>query len=264
VGNLFFQGSFVVQPFGTNGPLWSLAFEFWFYMLYPAVLWLTTRFGPASLLVVPALSAIISIGVLPGDQPAPGGGLERTPGGWWIAETFVYWIVWTTGAAIAEVYVGRFRVRAFWFVGSIALVVIARALTPPASPTWIGGWMLNDLLWSAIFAIVLAFALVARPIRLSQRLHGIACRAGDISYSLYLVHIPVIAFVSACWLAAGMSIPTGLELAIPVAVLAFCAAIVMWNVAERPFQRPREERHTIGANTPSELIARGTKGSFSA
>lgn len=35
VGNVLFLQGIVTLPFGTNIPLWSLSFEFWFYALFP-------------------------------------------------------------------------------------------------------------------------------------------------------------------------------------------------------------------------------------
>jgi peptidoglycan/LPS O-acetylase OafA/YrhL len=207
------------------------------------------------------MTALAAYFLLPSDQPAPGGGLGLTPGGWWIAETFLYWIVWTVGAAIAEAYVGRVRVGAPWYFAFIAVVALTRWVTPAASATWVGGWMLNDLEWSAMFAIVLSIWLIARPVRLPPPVMHVSARAGDISYSLYLVHVPVIAFVSACWFAAGEPIPVGLELALPTAVLASCVAVLIWYVAERPFQRSRLGTFTIGARPGSTVAALSTKGS---
>lgn len=37
LGNAAFLQSLVVTPFGSNGPLWSLAYEFWFYVWFPAI-----------------------------------------------------------------------------------------------------------------------------------------------------------------------------------------------------------------------------------
>jgi peptidoglycan/LPS O-acetylase OafA/YrhL len=36
LGNLFFLQSFVSPVFGSNGPLWSLSYEFWYYIVFPA------------------------------------------------------------------------------------------------------------------------------------------------------------------------------------------------------------------------------------
>ena len=42
-GGLLFQSSLASPSFGTNGPLWSLSFEFWFYALYPVLLVVSGR-----------------------------------------------------------------------------------------------------------------------------------------------------------------------------------------------------------------------------
>src|ERR1700691_4713875 len=38
LGNMFFLQTIVVPTFGSNGPLWSLANEFWYYILFPLAL----------------------------------------------------------------------------------------------------------------------------------------------------------------------------------------------------------------------------------
>jgi len=38
IGNAFFLQTITVPTFGTNGTLWSLANEFWYYLLWPAIL----------------------------------------------------------------------------------------------------------------------------------------------------------------------------------------------------------------------------------
>lgn len=37
MGNLFFLQEILVQTYGTNHPLWSLSFEFWYYMIFPLI-----------------------------------------------------------------------------------------------------------------------------------------------------------------------------------------------------------------------------------
>lgn len=38
VGNLFYLQGFATTSFGTNDPLWSLSYEFWYYLLFPSIL----------------------------------------------------------------------------------------------------------------------------------------------------------------------------------------------------------------------------------
>ena len=35
LGNLAFLQDFFARPYGSNGPLWSLSYEFWFYLVFP-------------------------------------------------------------------------------------------------------------------------------------------------------------------------------------------------------------------------------------
>ncbi len=37
LGNASFLQTILVQPLGSNDPLWSLAFEFWYYVLFPCL-----------------------------------------------------------------------------------------------------------------------------------------------------------------------------------------------------------------------------------
>ena len=43
MGNLFFLQTIFVPPFGSNAPLWSLSFEFWYYLLFPLCLFALSR-----------------------------------------------------------------------------------------------------------------------------------------------------------------------------------------------------------------------------
>lgn len=37
-GNAFFLQTLIVNVFGDNGPLWSLSYEFWYYILFPLII----------------------------------------------------------------------------------------------------------------------------------------------------------------------------------------------------------------------------------
>ena len=52
------------EPFGTNGPLWTLAFEFWFYVLFAAFMALLHAFRTRNIAVGAVLVAVIVAGTL--------------------------------------------------------------------------------------------------------------------------------------------------------------------------------------------------------
>ena len=65
LGNLVFLQKLVVPTFGSNGPLWSLAFEFWYYIWFPSLLLLLTRRRFSIGLLSLALGAL-SLGLVEG------------------------------------------------------------------------------------------------------------------------------------------------------------------------------------------------------
>jgi peptidoglycan/LPS O-acetylase OafA/YrhL len=48
LGNVFFLERITCPPFGSDAPLWSLSFEFWYYLLFPLVVLACAASQPAS------------------------------------------------------------------------------------------------------------------------------------------------------------------------------------------------------------------------
>jgi peptidoglycan/LPS O-acetylase OafA/YrhL len=239
VGNLLLQPSFAVPAFGTNGPLWSLAFEFWFYALYPLLLLLTVRFGTRR-----TMGIVLAISVV--------GFLSHDACPWipiWILQVCTYWIVWAVGAWIAEAYVARVDLPGFRWMAVAALAGLpALAIIAPRDGQ---STTASDLCWSAAVAILLAYLILSPPSRFRSRIEGAAYRLaplGDASYSLYVVHFPWLALLSAWWLSAHARLPLGIELVVPGAISALLLALCCWYLVERHFvsapttARPRPSR----------------------
>jgi len=80
LGNALFLQTIVVPSFGSNSPLWSLANEFWYYMLFPLIL---VPFCQSRLSVrLACLGTAVAIGIL----------LPRT--------ILLYFLIWLLGAAM--------------------------------------------------------------------------------------------------------------------------------------------------------------------
>jgi len=61
LGNALFLQGILTPTFGSNGPLWSLSFEFWYYVLFPLMVlafparkvgWSTILYGTGAIFVV--------------------------------------------------------------------------------------------------------------------------------------------------------------------------------------------------------------------
>ena len=57
-GSLFFLQGIYTKPYGSDGPLWSLSYEFWFYILFPLIALLAKRRSRRLLLDVALLIAV--------------------------------------------------------------------------------------------------------------------------------------------------------------------------------------------------------------
>jgi len=64
--NAFFLQNIVGPPFGSNGPLWSLAYEWWYYILFPGILLVVFRKSLTGLIAGAALTLLLLF-VLPSD-----------------------------------------------------------------------------------------------------------------------------------------------------------------------------------------------------
>jgi peptidoglycan/LPS O-acetylase OafA/YrhL len=208
---------FIMDPvFGSDGPLWSLGYEGYFYLLYPAALALARRSWRAA---TAALAALSVIGFLPG---WPGALL-------WLRGICQLMIVWWLGALLADRWAGRFRVRyaaVAWLTAALAVI-----------PIWRWDPVVRDVVIGFGFTGLIAAGLAA-----TERGRGPAARAvaglgrlaplGAMSYTLYVVHFPILAFMSGLlmkrsggplpehfgWAAAGVAVATGVAYLLHLAV----------------------------------------------
>ncbi|HTP26786.1 MAG TPA: acyltransferase family protein, partial [Anaeromyxobacteraceae bacterium] len=177
IGNLFFLMTAYVPVWGTNGPLWSLKFEWWFYVLYP-LLRLCARRSPWPVAI--ALWAAFAL--------TPFGSLWPLALVRQIASAYA---VWWLGALLAERLAGRVTFN--WFhAGTLAGLLL------PLAAAHADGTRADALWGLAFFGLLsIAFGLKARGWRLAA--FEATRWLGALSYTLYVVHFPILVLLSG-WL----------------------------------------------------------------
>ena len=230
VGNMLFQGGLSSPVFGSNVPLWSLAYEFWFYALYPVLLLLSRRFGSARTLAI--VAAVSVLAALPSRFPIP-----VVP--WWTTDVLAHWVTWVAGAAIAEMYARRERLAGRrWALWSGGLAIGAAMLANPGPQGNI-----TNLGWGLALAGLLAGTMLGSPsTTIGRVLESMARRLaplGAISYSLYALHFPLLVLVLAWWQSTHVSPPVGPGLMIGGSLGAMAFAACVWHLFERHFVSPR-------------------------
>jgi peptidoglycan/LPS O-acetylase OafA/YrhL len=178
-----------VSTFGSNGPLWSLAFEFWYYMAFPLLVLLLVKSGS--------------------NRSANGDPRARVSR--WLLRAacivgLVVW-VWFVGTEIALMAIP-------WLVG-----VLIRYLPPfPARRPWarylaigaslalvggglvlgkIHGSLTMDLALGFVVGLLIWVTLQCATAPLPKSYIWLAQRSARSSYTLYLIHMPVLILLKA-------------------------------------------------------------------
>ncbi|MFE1923724.1 acyltransferase family protein [Streptomyces asoensis] len=217
-----------------NGAFWSIAVEAELYVVFPLLLLVRRRLNAVALVVGVTLLVVVGGLLAAGSNPVEGDNL-LTPH---LAPVFV------AGMVGAGVVVAADRVRRLpwaWFALLAALPVLALIVLRG------GVWTVHHYFWidlaiAPAMTMLIAAVATGRPALLVRLLTARPVRSlGDFSYSLYLIHLPivmaVIRRVAPHFVSPGL--PTfvfTLAVALPVSVL---AARTFSRLFELPFKRNR-------------------------
>ncbi len=224
-GNLLFLQTILCATFGSNGPLWSLANEFWYYVLFPVALgaglaWAARRIGLAMALTIFAVLLGIFLGV----------------------DKLIGFLIWLAGCALLLFYskvrmLSRLPALAALFLFSALLVGILYA----SRTVWKDPG-LNDLAVGFAFTLFLFAVLQTATGEATPGYSVIAREFAGFSYSLYVLHFPLLLFLRA-WIVPPQRwqpTPAHLLLAAGVAILCLFFAWAVSLVTERKTSEARK------------------------
>lgn len=173
-GNLFFLQSVASPVFGSNGPLWSLSFEFWYYILFPALILAATSWLGIRHRILYVSGALLLL--------------------WFVGPVIsLYFLIWLAGAGV-----GRLR-RISWLQAPrrLPIAVAFGGLIFAAALAWNRlkpGWPETkaDFFIGACFALWLFLLVHGRREDFSASYGRIAKTLSGFSYTLYLLHFPAL------------------------------------------------------------------------
>jgi peptidoglycan/LPS O-acetylase OafA/YrhL len=174
LGNLFFLQSVTSPVFGSNGPLWSLSYEFWYYILFPVLI-----LAAASWVHVRSRCLYVGMTLLLA---------------WFIGpQISIYFLIWLMGALIGRLPHTSWpeSPRVMALVSMLAGLPFAMALAwnrvhPLVSE--IG----SDFMIGACFALWLYVLIQGSRVDVSPAYSKTARTLAGFSYTLYLTHFPVL------------------------------------------------------------------------
>ncbi len=220
LGNLGFLQTLAVPVYGSNGPLWSLAYEFWYYVLFPLVAFVVFQVFKArsqsrahfGLRYVYFLLLVVL--------------------GWWLPAGLLFsGLIWLLGVAV-------WLLAAMPRVAAVAgnrlyciLLGITLLGTVAASKT--GSFLGSDM------AVGFAFAGWVLSLRGPWSHTGwwsrLSSGLSEISYTLYVVHFPILFFIATVVLNGQQFAPDGprLTLFASLACLLTAVSAGLWWLFER-------------------------------
>ena len=208
-GNLAFVQTVYTPVWGTNGALWSLMYEWWFYILYIPVCWL---FRKNKILTSIFLLIIWIFNVEFGSSPLL------------LQMVLNYFIAWYMGMLLADFL----RYKSVNIVTLIAYLVAIFSISIFRYYNGIG----KDMAFAVAIVILLYIILTTNKFNYLS----IFQKLGGFSYTLYVVHLPLICLLSGYVMHInGGKLPIHAGYIICGIIIAIPFAWMLHYIAERPF-----------------------------
>lgn len=173
LGNLLFLQTILVPAFGSNGPMWSLANELWYYVLFPCA-FLALRKGTSAGARI--LNAVVFFACA-----------------WFVGRgILLLFPLWLLGTLLAVIPTQRSRA----WIRTLAAVLYFPLLFLLAKTRLVQGVASDYILGAATFVFLwlLLGARSAAPVNVGIHLVRVGAR---FSYTLYLVHVPFLVLLTA-------------------------------------------------------------------
>ncbi len=178
IGNLLFLMNSYTSIFGSNGPLWSLKFEWWFYMIYPLFFYFTKRSWILATIIMVMLFFLSFFFVWPT----------------WLFlldDVFTAMLSWWLGCLLADIYTGRIKLGFAYTSPFVLLLLILPVID--INPGF------SDLYWAIGFSGLISSLFLLKNENILVVLITKLKWLGDMSYTLYVIHFPILVFISG-WL----------------------------------------------------------------
>ncbi|PPD49802.1 MAG: acyltransferase [Methylobacter sp.] len=190
LGNIFMLQDFsigkpnvIVDPYMGNGPLWSLSYEWWFYMMYYP---LVSRFSLSKNNIIIGIVSIIGVATytyIPNQ----------------LSRFMMYFSIWWIGVFFADAYMKNIiTIKTYAYPFALLFLctfgLILNAIIHKSSITSVGIYPILEIrhFSAAIFTLVISLIWYRLNWVLFDKFFSVFKHISPFSYALYIAHVPII------------------------------------------------------------------------
>ncbi|HEX2917399.1 MAG TPA: acyltransferase, partial [Edaphobacter sp.] len=191
LGNIAFLQTVFVPTFGSNGSLWSLANEFWYYLLFP-LLWLATTHNSAT--PVSALRRITYLCLFLGMA-------------WFVRSSLLeLFPVWLAGTVLARMPPPTFGKKTMAICALVYFILLMLSTKVHVLPSLAQDYALGIVTFFFLWSV-----LSAREQATDSAFTQFSRNISRFSYTLYVVHMPALLFLTALFAGYRLWSPTDIR-----------------------------------------------------
>jgi peptidoglycan/LPS O-acetylase OafA/YrhL len=225
-GNMFFLQSILSPVFGSNSPLWSISYEFWYYILFPTLaLAVLSNASTRRRLLYGGIFLLLI---------------------WFVgSQVSLYFPIWLAGALVGRLR----RVTGSISRGAQLLLSAGAGLIFIGVLAWgrmhrLSSGISSDYLVGFAFALFLFAVVLGSRNDVSSAYAHITKKLSGFSYTLYLVHFPVLLLLYGLLEPTGKWQPDPLHLLYALGIV-FLILVYSYGVAEFTEARTAIVRHRL-------------------
>jgi peptidoglycan/LPS O-acetylase OafA/YrhL len=181
IGNLLFLQTRFTPVLGSNGPLWSLFNEFWYYLLFPALVSMVLCIRRRAMLKTCGYLFLAAFAV------------------WILGSAVSGFVVWSAGCAVALASRSLRFADNSNLLSALYIFCCGSAFVLCLIATKHNSWLGSDLAVGMSFAFLL-HGIVQLHLPIGAFGLKLAKTFAGFSYTLYVVHFPLLFFIRANWL----------------------------------------------------------------